>query len=100
VRFGELLSPVLGKFDGRVHFVQLESIFALYFTSVRSVRNVEQVKKSDMKAFAKFHGEMLKRGVYLAPSGYEVGFLSTAHTIADLEETADAVSESLDVVLG
>ena len=53
-----------------------------------------------MKAFSRFHGEMLKRGIYLSPSGYEVGFMSTAHTDEDVEKTASAVSESLNAVLG
>jgi glutamate-1-semialdehyde 2,1-aminomutase len=42
---------------------------------------------------------MIKRGIYLSPSGYEVGFLSTAHTESDLKKTADAFTETLELVL-
>ncbi len=95
-----LLNPTLERYKGRVLFLQLGSIFALYFTSLDAVDSVDQVKQSDMQLFARYHGEMLKRGVYLSPSGYEVGFLSTAHSDDDLERTALAVSESLDIVIG
>jgi glutamate-1-semialdehyde 2,1-aminomutase len=99
-RLRELLNPTLGRYKGRVLFLQLGSIFALYFTSLDAIESVDQVKQSDMQLFARYHGEMLKRGVYLSPSGYEVGFLSTAHSDGDLERTARAISESLDVVIG
>ena len=52
-----------------------------------------------MKLFAAFHGAMLKRGIYFSPSGYEVGFFSTAHTDEDIERTAAAVYESLEEIL-
>ena len=52
-----------------------------------------------MELFARFHREMLCRGVYIAPSGYEVGFLSLAHSDADLLRTAEAVSGSLAAIL-
>ncbi len=90
-----MLSVVMKKYEGRVLFLQLESIFALYFTSVTDIRDLEDVRKSDMKMFARFHGEMLKRGIYLSPSGYEVGFLSVSHNTGDLVKTADALEQSL-----
>jgi len=43
---------------------------------------------------------MLRRGIYLAPSGYEVGFLATAHTDDDLADTAAAMRESLAAAFG
>ncbi|MBN1534965.1 MAG: glutamate-1-semialdehyde 2,1-aminomutase [Spirochaetes bacterium] len=99
MRLKQRLGPVLDQYRGRVLFLQLESIFALYFNSGTSVRNLEHVKASDMKLFARFHGEMLKRGVYLSPSGYEVGFLSTTHGDGEIERTADAAAESLREIL-
>jgi glutamate-1-semialdehyde 2,1-aminomutase len=94
--FRELLQPVLEKYSGKILFVQMESIFALYFTDKKSLSSVSEVKQSDMKLFAKFHRAMLERGIYLSPSGYEVGFLSTAHSDDDIVKTAQAVSDSLD----
>ncbi|MBN2040274.1 MAG: glutamate-1-semialdehyde 2,1-aminomutase [Spirochaetes bacterium] len=93
------LGPALDKYSGRVLFLQMESIFAVYFTDKKEIRYVNEVRKTNMNLFAKFHNEMLNRNIYLSPSGYEVGFISTAHTDADLKKTAQAISESLDKVL-
>jgi glutamate-1-semialdehyde 2,1-aminomutase len=96
--FRDLLQPALEKYSGKILFLQMESIFALYFTDKKSISSVSEVKQSDMKLFAKFHRAMLERGIYLSPSGYEVGFLSTAHSDEDLAKTAQAASDSLDEV--
>jgi glutamate-1-semialdehyde 2,1-aminomutase len=98
-RFGALLKPVLDKYAGKLLFLRMGSVFALYFTSQTEIRTVDDVKRCDMKLFGRFHGEMLRRGVYLSPSGFEVGFLSTAHGDAELEKTAAALDESLGRVL-
>ncbi|HSV97005.1 MAG TPA: glutamate-1-semialdehyde 2,1-aminomutase [Spirochaetota bacterium] len=97
--FRALLSPLAEKYAGKLLALQMGSIFALYFTDRRSITTVDQVRACDMKAFGRFHGEMLARGVYLSPSGYEVGFLSTAHSDEDLARTAMAMEEALGVVL-
>jgi glutamate-1-semialdehyde 2,1-aminomutase len=44
------------------------------------------------------HRELINRGIYLGPSGYEVGFISSAHTKIDLEKAKRAIFESLDLV--
>ncbi len=98
-KFEELLRPILEKYTGKVLGIQLESIFAMYFTDKKSINSVDDVKASNMELYSKYHREMLNRGVYLAPSGYEVGFLSTVHSDEDLEHTIKAISESLDAIL-
>jgi len=75
------------------------SIFALYFSDQKAITTVDQVRACDMKAFGRFHGGMLAAGVYLSPSGYEVGFLSTAHSNEDLRLTAAAMEKAADVVV-
>ncbi len=95
----KLMKPVLEKHAGKLLFLQMGSIFALYFTSQKAIRTVDDVKLCDMKLFGRFHGEMLRRGIYLSPSGYEVGFLSTAHGEDDIEKTAEALSASLAAVM-
>ena len=50
-----------------------------------------------MEYFTKLHAALLERGVYLGPSGFEVGFISEAHTKEDLEVAIKAFKESLDV---
>jgi glutamate-1-semialdehyde 2,1-aminomutase len=93
------LKPVLQQYAGKVLVQQLESIFCFYFTDAKKISTLDEVKKCDMQLFARYHREMLNRGIYLAPSGYEVGFLSLAHTEADIDRTADAVGASLKAIL-
>ena len=98
--FRDALQPTLEKYQGKVLFQQVGSIFSFCFTDQESIICVDDIKKGDMEAFAGFHREMLSRGVYLAPSGYEVGFLSLAHSDDDLLRTAEAVNRSLSALLG
>ena len=51
-----------------------------------------------MTGFKNIHRELLNRGVYLGPSGYEVGFVSQAHSREILAEAAAAFCESLDMI--
>ena len=94
-----LLEPVLAEYTGRFLYCRLESIFSFNFTSRERIESVADIRQNDMKLFASFHREMLDRGVYLAPSGYEVGFISLAHTDDDLDITVRAIAESLAAVL-
>ncbi len=73
------------------------SIFWLAFTKNRILR-ADQIDPADMEKFKVLHHELLQRGVYLGPSGYEVGFVSAAHTPEDLTEAAEKIKEALDVV--
>jgi len=91
--FKDKLKPVLDKYRGRLLFQQLESIFTFSFTDMEAITSVDEIKKCDMTLFSKFHGELLSRGVYIAPSGYEVGFLSVAHDENDIADTVRAVEE-------
>ncbi|WGV28459.1 glutamate-1-semialdehyde 2,1-aminomutase [Halotia branconii] len=65
---------------------QISAMFGLFFTS-GPVHNYEDAKKSDTAKFGRFHRGMLERGIYLAPSQYEAGFTSSAHTEEDIEQT-------------
>lgn len=65
---------------------QISAMFGLFFTS-GPVHNYEDAKKSDTAKFGRFHRGMLERGVYLAPSQFEAGFTSFAHTEQDIEQT-------------
>lgn len=97
--FRSLIAPALSRFGDKTLFLQMGSIFALYFTERRSITTVDDVRACDMKRFAAFHRAMLSGGVYLSPSGYEVGFLSTAHGDEELRRTAEAIGESLTAVM-
>mmetsp|Transcript_31624 Transcript_31624/g.38691 ORF Transcript_31624/g.38691 Transcript_31624/m.38691 type:complete len:472 (+) Transcript_31624:136-1551(+) len=72
-------------------------MFGWFFTE-GPVKNFQQAAKSDSDKFAKWHRMMLERGVYLAPSMYEAGFMSLAHTDEDIDNTiaiADSVLSQL-----
>jgi glutamate-1-semialdehyde 2,1-aminomutase len=73
---------------------QISAMFGLFFTS-GPVHNYEDAKKSDMAKFGRFHRGMLERGVYLAPSQFEAGFTSLAHTEADIDQTLAVAKEVL-----
>jgi glutamate-1-semialdehyde 2,1-aminomutase len=73
------------------------SMFCLFFTD-REIVNVDDVMKQDLEFFKKFFWGCLDKGVYLAPSPYETGFLSLAHTEADLDETLNVFSDVLDKI--
>lgn len=96
----EQMKPVAKRYPDKVLFVRFASIFALYFTQDKKITTVDQVKECNMQQFAQFHRLMLERGVYLSPSGYEVGFLSLSHSKDDIDKTVKAIDESLAIVLG
>ncbi|TAF51730.1 MAG: glutamate-1-semialdehyde-2,1-aminomutase [Oscillatoriales cyanobacterium] len=75
----------------------LSAMFGLFFTD-GPVHNFEDAKQSDTEKFAKFHRGMLEHGVYLAPSQYEAGFMSLAHTDADIDATLAAAREVLSAI--
>jgi glutamate-1-semialdehyde 2,1-aminomutase len=68
------------------------SMFCTYFTSA-PVYNVADALKSDRDRFKKFFHGMLDAGYYFAPSQFEAGFISTAHSSADIEETVGAAAK-------
>ncbi len=80
-----------------VQFNRCGSMFCAYFTAA-PVRNLADAMKSDRERFKKYFHSMLAQGVYLAPSQFEAGFLSTAHTEADLKKTIAAAREALKAV--
>jgi len=62
------------------------------------VRSFEEAKGCDVKRFGRFHREMLDRGVFLAPSPYEAGFLSVMHGEAELQWTLKAAREAVEAI--
>jgi glutamate-1-semialdehyde 2,1-aminomutase len=66
------------------------TMFGGFFTDAATVTNYSQVMACDTPAFNRFFHAMLDAGVYLAPASYEAGFMSAAHTDADIAATVDA----------
>jgi glutamate-1-semialdehyde 2,1-aminomutase len=75
-------------------FNRCGSMFCGYFTS-GPVQNLADAMKSDRERFKKFFHRMLAEGIYLAPSQFESGFISTAHTAADIGRTIRAAAKVL-----
>ncbi|MBM0743184.1 glutamate-1-semialdehyde 2,1-aminomutase [Phormidium sp. CLA17] len=71
---------------------QISGMFGFFFNA-GPIHNYEDAKKSDLNKFSRFHRGMLKQGIYLAPSQFEAGFTSLAHTDADVDETLAAARE-------
>ncbi|MDQ7949456.1 MAG: glutamate-1-semialdehyde 2,1-aminomutase, partial [Pedobacter sp.] len=74
------------------------SIFWFAFTDQEKIQTAAAIDASSMEKFKVMHRELLNRGVYLGPSGYEVGFVSAAHTKTDLEKAKRAIFDALDLV--
>ena len=69
-------------------------MFGLFFTDKTNISRFEHVMACDAEKFKTFFHQMLSRGVYLAPSAFEAGFISTAHSDQDIDKTIAAASES------
>jgi len=73
--------------------VSVGGMFGLFFTTSSTITNFEQVNACDVERFKKFFHGMLERGIYLAPSAFEAGFVSSAHTSTDIEATLAAAEQ-------
>ena len=73
-------------------------MFGLFFTDQDKVTRFSEVMACDAERFKAFFHHMLKRGVYLAPSAFEAGFISTAHTDEDIAKTIAAANESFSAL--
>jgi glutamate-1-semialdehyde 2,1-aminomutase len=76
------------QFDGVIN--RVGSMFTLFFTKENSVKSFADVKKCNTALFAEYFRMSLESGIYLAPSQYEAGFVSAAHTKKDIEKTVEA----------
>jgi len=69
-------------------------MFGIFFTDAASVTCYADVTKCDVERFKRFFHLMLEEGVYLAPSAFEAGFMSVAHSPDDIQHTIDAARRS------
>jgi len=72
----------------------ISAMFGMFFSG-DPVHNYEDAKKADLNKFSRFHRGMLERGIYLAPSQFEAGFTSLAHTEEDIDQTLGVAKEVL-----
>lgn len=73
------------------------SVFWMAFSDKVAIRKSSEIDEASMKYFAKLHSALLDRGVYVGPSGFEVGFLSAAHTDEVIDQAVQAFKEALDI---
>ncbi|MBL4763201.1 MAG: aminotransferase class III-fold pyridoxal phosphate-dependent enzyme, partial [Gammaproteobacteria bacterium] len=74
------------------------AMFGFFFTDEKSVNTFAQVMQCNIERFNAFFHAMLKQGIYLAPSAYETGFISDAHTAADIEATLQAAEKVFSIL--
>ena len=74
---------------------QVGGMFGLFFSNEEKITGFAQVTQSDQERFKKFFHGMLDEGIYLAPSAFEAGFVSAAHTIEDIDATIEAAGRVL-----
>lgn len=78
------------------HMFNVGSIFWFSFSARSHVRSADQIAPDSSEKFKLFYDALLSHGVYVGPSGYEVGFVSAAHSMGDLERAAHAIHAALD----
>jgi glutamate-1-semialdehyde 2,1-aminomutase len=96
-RAGAQLEAGLASLDAGVQVARAGTMFGLFFSDV-PVRDWDTAKRADVRRFAAFHAAMLERGVYLAPSQFEAGFISTAHGEEEIDATIDSAHAALSGV--
>ena len=94
-----LTERVQAHADARGYALTLPSIASIFWFSFSRERvyRADQIDPAGMERFRVLHHELLERGVYLGPSGYEVGFVSAAHSDDVIDEAAALMSDALDV---
>merc|ERR1712014_582 len=92
---GKLINGILDAAREAGHAVcggHISGMFGFFFCE-GPVKCFADATKSDTEKFARWHRAMLQRGIYLAPSQYEAGFMSLAHTEDDIDRTIAAAKE-------
>jgi len=98
----QLLVSELNKFldsrDYPVRLFHIGSIFWISFSREKHVDRADKIDSGGMDYFKNFHHDLLSKGVYLGPSGYEVGFISMAHTEEVVRESVEKMKTAFDHV--
>lgn len=77
---------------------RIGSIFWIAFTKAEKIQSAEEIDGDSMKYFRQLHASLLEQGVYLGPSGYEVGFMGEAHNDTDIQKTIDAFAKAFETL--
>jgi glutamate-1-semialdehyde 2,1-aminomutase len=93
-QFQKVLEAGFEKHDLPLQMSRNGSVFWIHQKAGKTIRRLEDITKDHAAGFKGIFHECLKRGVYLAPSGYEVGFIGFAHTPEILAEAAEKIISS------
>lgn len=96
-RFLSLLTKHIKDREYPMRIQHVGSIFWFAF-GTDTVHHADQIDPEKMSHFKELHALLLDRGIYLGPSGYEVGFVSAAHTDADLQQAAEVICTCIDQI--
>ena len=96
------MRAVLAKHGDPARFDRIGSMFGLWFGPDASnpPQNYDEVKRVDTKRFGAFFRALLDDGIAMAPSAYEVGFLSSTHQSDQIDATVAAVDRALGLIAG
>lgn len=97
----DLIEGILNKTSehkNKFTFHSIGSIFWIAFSANEKIQSADEINADSMKYFRALHALLLENGIYLGPSGYEVGFISSAHTDEDIQRTIDVFSQCLNTV--
>lgn len=92
-----IVQEKLGAFikSSKVTYVRKSSFFCFFFGTSRLPQNFDEVAATKMEVFNKVYHKWLNNGIYMGPSGYEVGFLSACHSSDDLNQLVGVIAETL-----
>jgi len=94
--FAENLNSIAPEILKVVH---LESIFWLSFSPEKEIRTPDAIDTKGIEIFNRLYHRLLEKGIYLGPSGYEVGFISEAHSYSDLDYTIEVFRQIIPEIL-
>lgn len=97
-RFTSIIDEHIVSKNYEAKIIHIGSIFWLSF-STKDIKKASEIDANKMSLFGSLHRKLIQKGIYLGPSGYEVGFVSGAHNDGDLDYAAKSICNTLDDVL-
>lgn len=94
--FVDAIRAYIERKNYAVQIFTVGSIFWFAFTNQKSIKRADEIDPLSMEKYKVMHRSLLNQGIYFGPSGYEVGFISSAHTQDDLEQTIETIKIALD----
>ncbi|MCF8465543.1 MAG: glutamate-1-semialdehyde 2,1-aminomutase [Flavobacteriales bacterium] len=98
----KLVAAVVEHIEEQAYKVRMFSVGSIYwiaFTDRPSIRSSAEIDPESMLIYRKFYHALLDNGFYIGPSGYEVGFVSAAHTNEEIAKAANIINKALDIAL-